>query len=188
MSAYDLIVIGGGEAGLSAALRATHLGAKVLVVNREAELGGGCVRTGTLPSKTLSNAARFLENLKQGRRYGVPVVENARADYRTILESRHKTTLCEVGVLTTLLRKNAISTLTGVAAFRSPREIEVTRPDGTTDLVAAPKTIIATGSRPLPLPGIAFDGRVVLSADELTVLDSIPARLLCPILCCEHER
>jgi dihydrolipoamide dehydrogenase len=178
MSDHDLIVIGGGEAGLAAALRATHLGAKVLVVNREAELGGGCVRTGTLPSKTLSNAAHFLESLKQAKRYGVPVVENARADYKTILESRHKTTMCEVGVLTTLLRKNAITVLTGQAAFRGPREIEVRLPDGTARLVPSPRTIIATGSRPLPLPGLPFDGRAVLSADELTALDAIPPRLL----------
>ena len=178
MSDHDLIVIGGGEAGLAAALRATRLGAKVLVVNREAELGGGCVRTGTLPSKTLSNAAHFLENLKQGKRYGVPVIENARADYKTILETRHKTTLCEVGVLTTLLRKNAITVLTGLAAFAGPREVEVRLPDGTARRVEAPRTIIATGSRPSALPGLPFDGRFVLSADELTAMDAVPGRLL----------
>ena len=75
MSDYGLVVIGGGEAGISAALRATRLGAKVCMINREPELGGGCVQTGTLPSKTLSNAAHFLENLKKGKRYGIPVVE-----------------------------------------------------------------------------------------------------------------
>ncbi|MGZ5469201.1 MAG: FAD-dependent oxidoreductase, partial [Candidatus Aminicenantales bacterium] len=178
MSDYDLIVIGGGEAGISASLRATRLGARVLIVNREAELGGGCVRTGTLPSKILGNAAHFLENLKKGKRYGVPVVENARADYKTILDSRHKTTMCELGVLTTLLRKNAIATLTGAASFKSPREIEVRLPDGTMRLLEAPKTIIATGSRPTALPGLPFDGQVVLSADELTAMDVVPARLV----------
>jgi dihydrolipoamide dehydrogenase len=178
MSGYDVIILGGGEAGISAALRAAQLGAKVCLVNREPELGGGCVRTGTLPSKILSNAAHFLENLKKGKRYGVPVVENARADYKTILESRHKTTLCEFGVLATLLRKNAIATLTGTASFRGPREIEMRLPDGTTRLLDAPKTIIATGSRPLALPGLPFDGRTVLSADDLTAMDAVPGRLL----------
>ena len=178
MSEYDVIVIGGGEAGISAALRAARLGARALIINREAELGGGCVRTGTLPSKTLSNAARFLENLKKGKRYGVPVVENARADYKTILDSRHKTTLCELGVLATLLRKSSIATLTGTASFKSPREIEVRLQDGTTRLLDAPRTIIATGSRPMALPGLPFDGQVVLSADELTSLEAVPARLL----------
>jgi len=178
MSAYDVIVIGGGEAGISAALRAAELRAKVLLVNREPELGGGCVRTGTLPSKILSNAAHFLENLKKGKRYGVPVVENARADYTTILDSRHKTTLCELGVLATLLRKNAVSTLTGTASFRGPHTIEVRLPDGTATVLEAPRTIIATGSRPSALPGLPFDGGTVLSADELTVLDAVPGRLL----------
>jgi dihydrolipoamide dehydrogenase len=178
MSEFDLIVIGGGEAGISAALRATQLGARVLIVNREAELGGGCVRTGTLPSKILGNAAHFLENLKKGKRYGVPVVENARADYKTILDSRHKTTMCELGVLATLLRKNAIATLTGTASFKSPRQIEVRLPDGAIRLLEAPQTIIATGSRPTALPGLPFDGQVVLSADELTAMDVVPGRLL----------
>jgi len=177
-AAYDLIVIGGGEAGISAALRATELGAKVLIVNREPELGGGCVQTGTLPSKTLENAARFLEDLKQGKRYGIPVVENAKADYKTILESRHKTTMCELGVLATLLRKNAIATLTGTASFKGPRLVEVRLPDGSTRLLDAPKTVIATGSRPIALPHLPFDGETVISTDELTALDAVPARFL----------
>ncbi len=175
---HDLVVIGGGEAGISAALRATELGAKVLLINREPELGGGCVRTGTLPSKTLSNAAHFLENLKKGQRYGVPVVENARADYQAILASRHKTTMCELGVLANLLRKNAIVPLTGTAAFRGPRELEVRLPDGAVRPVAAPRTVIATGSRPILVPGLPFDGRTVITPDELTALDAVPARFL----------
>ncbi len=175
---YDLVVIGGGEAGISAALRAAELGARAVIVNREPELGGGCVRTGTLPSKILSNAAHFLENLKQGKRFGVPVVENARADYKTILDSRHKTTMCELGVLATLLRKNAVATLTGLASFRGPRAVEVRQPDGATVVLDAPRTLIASGSRPLALPGLPFDGRTVISADDLTLIDAVPARLL----------
>lgn len=178
MSAYGLVVIGGGEAGISAALHATQLGAKVCLINREPELGGGCVQTGTLPSKTLSNAAHFLENLKKGKRYGIPVVEGAKADYKTILESRHKTTMCEVGILATLIRKNAIETLTGTASFKNPRSVEVRLLDGTVRELAAPKTVIATGSRPVALPGLPFDGKTVLSPDDLTALDAVPGRFL----------
>jgi dihydrolipoamide dehydrogenase len=166
MSAYGLVVIGGGEAGISAALRATQLGAKVCLVNREPELGGGCVQTGTLPSKTLSNAAHFLENLKKGQRYGIPVVEGARADYKTVLESRHKTTMCEVGILASLIRKNAIETLTGTASFKGPRSVEVRLLDGTVRALMAPKTVIATGSRPVALPGQPFAGKAILSPDD----------------------
>jgi pyruvate/2-oxoglutarate dehydrogenase complex dihydrolipoamide dehydrogenase (E3) component len=178
MKEYDLIVVGGGEAGISAALRATQLGAKVCLINREPELGGGCVQTGTLPSKILGNAAHFLENLKKGKRYGVPVVEGARADYKTILESRHKTTLCELGVLATLMRKHAVETLTGTASFKGPRRLEVRLPDGTVREVTAPKTIIAAGSWPIALPGIPFDGKTILSPDALTAMDAVPGRFL----------
>ncbi len=178
MSEYGLVVIGGGEAGISAALRATQLGAKVLLINREPELGGGCVQTGTLPSKTLGNAAHFLENLKKGKRYGIPVIEGAKADYKTILESRHKTTMCEVGILATLLRKNAIENVTGTASFEGPRTLEIRLPDGTARILEAPKTIIATGSRPVALPGLPFDGKAVLSPDDLTAMDAVPGRFL----------
>jgi dihydrolipoamide dehydrogenase len=178
MNTHELVVIGGGEAGISAALRATELGGKVCLINREPELGGGCVQTGTLPSKTLGNAAHFLENLKKGKRYGIPVVEGARADYKTILDVRHKTTLCEIGVLATLVRKNAIETLTGTASFKGPKTLEVRLPDGTVRELAAPMTIIGTGSRPIALPGIPFDGKTVLSTDDLTAMDAVPGRFL----------
>jgi dihydrolipoamide dehydrogenase len=178
MIGYDLIVIGGGEAGISAALRGSTLGAKVLMINREPELGGGCVRTGTLPSKTLSNAAHFLENLKKGRRYGIVVDETAAADYKAILDSRHKTTLCEVGVLATLIRKNGIETLTGLASFKGPGVLEVRLPDGSVHETGAPKVIIATGSRPVEIPGLEFNGKTVVSPDDLTALDAVPSRFL----------
>jgi dihydrolipoamide dehydrogenase len=178
MNGHDLIVIGGGEAGISASLRAAQLGAKVCLINREPELGGGCVQTGTLPSKILGNAAHFLENLKKGKRYGVPVVDDAKADYKTILESRHKTTLCELGILATLIRKHAVESLTGTAAFKGPRTLEVLLPDGSVQVLSAPKTIVTTGSRPSALPNIPFDGKTVLSPDELTAMDGVPARFL----------
>ncbi len=178
MSGYELIVIGGGEAGISAALHGASLGAKVLMINRESELGGGCVRTGTLPSKTLSNAAHFLENLKKGRRFGIAVDENAAVDYKVILETRHKTTLCEVGILATLIRKNGIETMTGLASFKRPGALDVKLPDGSVVEVGAPKFVIATGSRPVEIPGLEFNGGTVLSPDDLTVLDAVPARFL----------
>jgi dihydrolipoamide dehydrogenase len=178
MNGHDLIVIGGGEAGISAALQGASLGAKVLMINREPDLGGGCVRTGTLPSKSLSNAAHFLENLKKGRRFGIMVEENARVDYKAVLESRHKTTLCEVGVLATLIRKNGIEVLTGLASFTGPGTIEVRLPDGSVTEKKAPKIVIATGSRPIEVPGLEFNGRSVLSPDDLTMIDAVPARFL----------
>jgi dihydrolipoamide dehydrogenase len=178
MNAYDLIVIGGGEAGISAGLRASQLGAKVILIDREPELGGGCVRTGTLPSKILGNAAHFLEELKKAKRYGIPVMEGAKADYKTILESRHKTTLCEFGILASLVRKNAIETVTGSASFQGPRTLEVRLADGQVRELAAPRTVIATGSRPIAIPGLPFDGRSIISTDELTAMDAIPGRFL----------
>ena len=178
MNGHDLIVIGGGEAGISASLRGASLGAKVLMINREPELGGGCVRTGTLPSKILSNAAHFLENLKKGRRYGIVVDENAAVDYRTVMESRHKTTLCEAGILATLIRKNAIEILTGTATFTGPGALEVRLPDGSATERAASRIVIASGSRPVEIPGLEFNGKTILSPDDLTAIDAVPARFL----------
>ena len=178
MSGTDLIVIGGGEAGISAALRGASLGAKVLMINRDPELGGGCVRTGTLPSKTLSNAAHFLENLKKGRRFGIAVDERPPVDYGTILETRHKTTLCEAGVLATLIRNNGIEVLTGRASFTGPGAVAVRLPDGSEAEKRAPRIVIATGSRPIGIPGLHYNGRTLLSPDDLTSIDAVPGLFL----------
>ncbi|MEW5901431.1 MAG: FAD-dependent oxidoreductase, partial [Acidobacteriota bacterium] len=167
MDNHDLIIIGGGEAGLSAALRGAQLGARILMINKDPELGGGCVQTGTLPSKTLRTAATFLENLKKGKRYGIAVDESFRANYKAILESQHKATRCEVGVLATLVRRNKIDILTGEARFDGPASLEVRLPDGSRRKLTAPKILIASGSRPIALPGLDFNGRTVLSPDDL---------------------
>lgn len=178
MSEFDLIVIGGGEAGIAAALRGAQLGAKVCLIDREQELGGGCVKTGTLPSKTLSNAARFLESLKNARRYGIRLDENPRPDFKAILESRHKTTLCELGVLATHIKRSGVEVIRGEASFAGPKAVVVRKPDGGRLELEAARFIIAAGSRPVELPGLKYDGRTVISTDELTSRERIPDRML----------
>lgn len=178
MNEFDLIVIGGGEAGIAAALRGAQLGAKVCLIDREQELGGGCVKTGTLPSKTLSNAARFLESLKNAKRYGIRLDENPRPDFRAILESRHKTTLCELGVLATYIRRSGIKVIKGEASFAGPKSVVVKTPDGGRLELDAARFIIAAGSRPVELRGLKYDGRTVISTDELTARERIPEKML----------
>jgi len=178
MRDFDLIVIGGGEAGLLAALRGSELGARVVLVDEGTALGGGCVQTGTLPSKILSNAAHFLEGLKAGKRYGVPVDPTLKASLKEIQASRHKTVLCEVGILATHIRSHGVEVLNGEASFRTSGEIAVRAADGSERAIRAPRVVIAAGSEPAPLPGLPFDGRAVLSSDDVAGLEVLPGRLL----------
>jgi len=177
MTQYDLVIIGGGEAGISGAVRGTELGAKVCLIN-QGELGGGCVQTGTLPSKTMSNAAHFVEDLKKGKRYGIPLGDDLKASLKEITHSRHKVTMCEVGVLTTVMRKSSIETAVGEARFTSPEAVSVTLGDGAVREIGARRFLIATGSRPLSIPGLAYNGRTVLSSDDVSTLEELPRRLL----------
>ena len=178
MSDFDLIVVGGGEAGLLAALRGAELGAKVVLVDKGHALGGGCVQTGTLPSKILSNAAHFLEGLKAGKRYGVVVDAAQRANLKEIQASRHKTVLCEVGILATHIRSHGVEVWNGEASFRPDGAVAVRDADGAERTALAPRVVIAAGSEPFALPGIPFDGRTVLSSDDVASLEILPARLL----------
>jgi dihydrolipoamide dehydrogenase len=178
MSDFDLIVIGGGEAGLLAALRGAELGAKAALIDKGHALGGGCVQTGTLPSKILSNAAHFLEGLKAAKRYGVAVDSGLKASLKEIQVSRHKTVMCEVGILATHIRTHGVKVLNGEASFRPDGAVAVRDLDGAERIVRAPRVVVATGSEPFALPGIPFDGRNILSSDDVAALETLPARLL----------
>lgn len=178
MRDFDLLIIGGGEAGLLAALRGSELGARVGLVEKGPALGGGCVQTGTLPSKMLSNAAHFLENLKKGQRYGISLDGSLRAELKDIQASRHKTVMCEVGILATQIRAHGVEVLNGEASFKSAAEVTVRAADGAELGARAPRIIIASGSEPAALPGLPFDGRTILSSDDVAGLETLPGRLL----------
>ncbi|MDD8024866.1 MAG: NAD(P)/FAD-dependent oxidoreductase [Acidobacteriota bacterium] len=176
--AADIAVLGGGEAGLAAVVRASEMGARVVVVERAAQLGGACVFTGTLPSKVFSISAGVYELLRKIANFGIKAEGGFALDYKEVLASRTRITRCDQGVIGAHLRGPNVRIVRGEASLRDERHLLVRTPTGAEIEVEAPRLVLATGSRPFPVPGLPTDGRALLSTDELVDMPELPARMV----------
>ncbi|MFW6160000.1 MAG: FAD-dependent oxidoreductase, partial [Acidobacteriota bacterium] len=175
---YDLIVIGGGEAGIEAALCSSELGASVCLIEKKKDVGGACVDTGTLPSKVFGITAKIIESLKKAEKFGINIEGSVKVDIQNILNSRLRTTRCEIGLFNRILKKHNIDVLTGTAKLRDKNRVDVIQGDRESGMLEADKIILATGSKPVELPGFPFDGKTTLSTDDLLGLEIIPKTIL----------
>ena len=173
---YDLLVIGTGPGGQRAAVAASKLGKKVAVVDRRTMVGGVCINTGTIPSKTLREAVLYLTGMSQRDLYG--------ASYRvkdeiTIADLTARTQHVigrEVEVVRNQLLRNHIQMLAGTAAFTDPHTMQVEGAERVT--VSADKIVLAPGTLPARPSAVEFDDRYVLDSDGILALESIPASML----------
>ncbi len=172
----QLVVLGAGPGGYTAAFRAADLGMDVVLVERYADLGGVCLNVGCIPSKALLHAAEVIEEAKHASAYGV-TFGDARIDLAKLRAHKEKVVSQLVGGLTGMAKARKVRVLTGTGSFASPNEIEVASPDGR-KLVRFGQCIIAAGSQPVKLPAFPWeDARVMDSTDALMLAD-IPKQLL----------
>jgi dihydrolipoamide dehydrogenase len=172
--AFDVVVIGAGPGGYVAAIRLAQLGKKVGLVEREA-LGGVCLNWGCIPSKALIAAANLVEDLRGAADRGItaePKVEVARL--REFKDAVVKKLVGGVGMLE---KGNGVEVVKGTATFVGPDAVEV-EAGGERTRVEAQAFIVATGARPVQIPGFAFDGKDVWSAKEAVDLPEITKRLV----------
>ena len=178
MSHYDLIIIGSGPAGRTAAIQAGKLKRKVLVIDRKDRLGGVSIHTGTIPSKTLRetvlNLSGWRERIFYGRSYRVKD-EIGASDLRDRL---NKTLDYEVDVLEHQFNRNHVETLHGVARFLSKTKIEVTMDTGEIAQVTSKKFLIATGTKTYRPDNVPFNGTNILDSDEFLEMSQIPRSLI----------
>jgi dihydrolipoamide dehydrogenase len=172
----DVVVLGGGPGGYTAAFRAADLGKKVVLVERQAALGGVCLNVGCIPSKALLHAARVIEEARsfgdRGLRFGEPEIdlERLRAWKDEVVGRLAKG-------LETLARRREVEVVRGEGRLLSPRTLEV-RGEGGRRTLAFDHAILAAGSRPVELQGLpAGDPRLIDSTGALE-LRAVPARLL----------
>ena len=170
----QLAVIGGGPGGYAAAIRASQLGFKATLVERE-HLGGVCLNWGCIPSKALIHAADVLESLKNATDLGIGIGEIVLDFGRTHARSRQIVTKQARG-LQFLMRKNGIDVVEGRAALRDAHTIRVEGADGSASDLTADHILLATGGRPRELPGLPFDGKTVLSSRHALDLSELPDR------------
>ncbi len=175
-SPYDLIVLGSGPGGYVAAIRASQLGLKTAVVERES-LGGICLNWGCIPTKALLKSAQVFEYIKHAKDYGL-AVGDASADFGAVIKrSRGVADSMSKGVAF-LMKKNKIDILTGTGKVQAGQQVAVTDIDGKTTSYSAKNIIIATGGRARQLPALPLDGEKVIEYRRAMTLEKRPESML----------
>jgi len=176
MDKYKIVIIGAGSAGYVGAIRAAQLGVSVCLVE-SAELGGVCLNWGCIPTKTILTSAKLYSRWRKSASLGVDTHGEPRFDLNRIRERRDRVIRTQRNGIENLLRSRGVSLIRGRGKLVDPETVRVTGPEGEKAIVAE-KIILATGSRPRPLPNIPFDGDVVLSSDHAVELRDVPEKLL----------
>jgi len=163
MKAFDLVVIGSGPGGYIAAIRAAQLGMRTAIVEEAPTLGGVCLNWGCIPTKAILSSAEIFEAVKKG----VPglLVEKLTADYGAVIDASRKAADRLVRGVNSLMKKNKIEVVAGRGRLARGREVIVTK-DGAEEAIEARHVILATGSTEFVFPGLAVDGKRVLTSRE----------------------
>ena len=174
--AYDVIVLGSGPGGYPAAIRASQLGKKVAIIERES-LGGICLNWGCIPTKALLKSAQVFEYAKHAADYGIKI-ENPLAEFDSVVKrSRGIAEKMSKGV-TFLMKKNKIDVIIGTGKLISANKLEVIASDGTKQTLDATNIVIATGARARELPAMPIDGVKIVEYRKAMVLPNQPKSII----------
>jgi len=173
---FDLLVIGAGPGGYVAAIRAAQLGMRVACVEKDA-LGGTCLNVGCIPSKALLDSSELFYQARTAfGRHGIRV-DHVALDVSAMMARKDQIVQTLTHGIAALFRKHHIEAIHGTAQILSPTAVEVRQHDGIT-VLHTKRILIATGSMPVALPALPFDGRHILSSTEALVLPEVPERLV----------
>jgi dihydrolipoamide dehydrogenase len=170
---FDVVVVGAGPGGYVAAIRSAQLGKKTAIIERE-YMGGVCLNVGCIPSKAMISAGHFLHRMQHdAAEMGLKIKGDVQVDMKQT--QTWKQSVCDrmAGGVEQLLKGNAVTIIRGEATFKSATEITVKTSSGT-DSVTGKNFIIATGSRPIEIPGFKFDEQSVLSSTGALALAEVP--------------
>jgi dihydrolipoamide dehydrogenase len=173
---YQAIVIGAGPGGYPCGIRLAQLGVKTLVVEKE-HWGGVCLNVGCIPSKALITAAKRYEELRTSDFMGITVAGDVNLDMAKLQSWKLSITSKLNSGVKTLLKGNGAETTFGTATLVGPNEVEIVSSEGTRR-VTADHIVIATGSRPIQIPGFAFADGPVLDSTKALALDKLPGRIV----------
>ncbi len=174
---YEVVVIGAGPGGYVAAIRLGQLGKKTLVVEKQ-YVGGVCLNVGCIPTKALLHAAHLRVQSAHARKQMGLHLEDQGVDLDRLRRWKDGIVNRLVKGVQSLWRANGVEGLQGTARLVDPHTVEVVTPGGEIRTVTAEHLILATGSRPVQLPGFEFDGERVWSSDEAVALPRVPEKLL----------
>ena len=173
---FDLIVIGAGPGGYVAAIRAAQLGMRVACIEKEKALGGTCLNIGCIPSKALLDSSERFHAVSHLGAHGIEVGE-VKLDLGKMMARKAKVVKVLTQGIKGLFKKNAVESITGAGRIVAPGRVAV-EADGETREITADHILIATGSVPIELGDLPFDGDRVISSTEALSLAEVPKRLL----------
>lgn len=176
MAQYDVVILGSGPGGYVTAIRASQLGLKTAVIEKE-NLGGICLNWGCIPTKALLKSAQVFQYIKHAADYGINV-ENADADFNAVIKrSRDVANGMSKGVQF-LMKKNKIDVIDGFGKIQPGKKVEVTDADGKKSIIEGKNIIIATGTRARELPNIPIDGEKVIEYRKAMTLEKQPESMV----------
>lgn len=174
--AYDLVVIGSGPGGYPVAIRGSQLGMKVAIIEKE-NVGGICLNWGCIPTKALLKSASVYDSMKHAEEYGLTATEFGFDFEKVISRSRGVADNMSKGVQF-LLKKNKIDVIAGFGKVASTNSVEVTKEDGSTEVIEAKNIVISTGARSRQLPNLPQDGKKIIGYREAMTLPSLPKKMV----------
>lgn len=175
---YNVTVIGSGPGGYVAAIRCAQLGMKVAIVEKYNTLGGTCLNVGCIPSKAMLDSSEHYHNAAHTfKEHGIEISE-PKANLTQMIARKAGVVKANVEGIAFLMKKNKIDVHTGVGSFVDKNTIKVKAKDGKESTLTTEKVIIATGSKPTPLPFAPFDKKRIISSTEALELKEIPKHLI----------
>ena len=178
MVEFELVVVGAGVGGYSAAIRGAQLGLKTAIVERRPVLGGTCLNEGCIPSKAMLESSEFFHMARhEAATHGVRLGEVA-LDLDAMLARKRGVVERLTDGVRALMKKNRITVFEGTAELAAPGEVKVTLTEGGEETLAAKHIVLATGSVPAELPHIPFDGEHVVSSTEALAFTQVPEHLV----------
>jgi dihydrolipoamide dehydrogenase len=172
---YDVIIIGSGPGGYSAAVRAGQYGLKTALIEKDPKLGGCCLHVGCIPTKAFLHAAEVWERFLHPEEDGIHC-DNPRLDFPLVLDRKNKIVAKHAKGVEYLMKKNKIDWIKGYARLAGPGKVEVAT-DGGKQILEAKNIVLATGSEARMLPGLKPDARRILTNIEILSLSEVPKSL-----------
>ncbi len=177
MSQYDLVVIGSGPAGQRAAIQGAKSGKRVALIERREVIGGVCINTGTIPSKTMREAVLHLSGYNYQNIYGVSYRVKEKITMADLAFRIQHVIKTEIDVTQAQLSRNGIEVLTGIASFKSPNVVQIASVRGASE-ISADKIVIGTGTKPASSPKVPINARTIINSDQIMDMPSIPRTLM----------
>ena len=175
---FDVLVIGSGPGGQKAAIAAAKLGRRVGIIERRDMIGGVCLNTGTIPSKTLREAVLYLTGLDQREMYGQSYRVKDEITIADLAARTQHVVGREIDVVRSQLSRNRVAMMTGTGFFADPHTVEIDDGEGRLRRATADKVVIATGTRPARPDTVDFDERTVIDSDGIVHLQRVPRSMV----------